>query len=357
MAKPFDYSQLGLIEDKFLPRYLFNFSLFGYQFKLAYAKRRWPNKGCQRVAIVVHHHENAWSRRTIKGFINAISNGFAPDEAPQFDIFSADASADNIKKQIMPDIMARRGEYSLIVTIGTWASKQVREAIQASDLSVPQIFLGVHDPVAAGLVASTDIPEKGIFGVTSAVIDYGRAVRVLKMIRPDIKTVLMPYDQNFVHEGFHDERKRLAHHLERIGVQIRTLTIDLHEDVAEQLRPHLQNIDVVWSMREAAMQINARKVAKLCKEMEVTFCASDLASVFQGAGIGWGDSGSVVGAYGGLIGFAVCTGAVNPDRLVNFEVNHAHAMRVNPNYLEHQGIDLDKKSQALINEIVPLGWE
>lgn len=357
MVKPFDYSKLGLIEGRFAPRYLFNFSLFGYQFKFSFAKRRWPNPQATRIAIVVMHHENAWARRVVKGFINSISNGFAPDEAPQFDVFSAQASTEQVSKNIMPSIYRKQKEYRLIVTVGTWVSRQVRAAIKKSDMTVPQVFLGVHDPVAADLVTTPNVPEKGIFGVTSAVIDYARAATVLKMIRPNIKTVLIPYDPAFKHPGFDDERKRLAHHLEGSGVQVRTLTVDLHGDITEQLRPHLGNIDVIWSLREAAMQINARKVAKLCKELEVTFCASDLASVFQGAGIGWGDSGSVVGSYGGMIAFAVCSGETDPAKLAHFEVNHANAMRVNPNYLEHQGVELDKRSRALITNIIPLGWE
>jgi len=86
----------------------------------------------------------------------------------------------------------------------------------------------------------------------------------------------------------------------------------------------------------------------------VLFCAGDLASVFQGADIGWGDSGSVHGLYAGQLSFALSIG-VPTMQMKNIEILNAATTRTNPNYSD--GCALSDSAIILTRDVVPLGWE
>lgn len=357
MAKRTSHDDLGTAEQQFAPRYLLNTSLFGLRIRLSLGRERWESKRKSRIAIVTIHHDSAWARRVAKGVVSGLANATAPDKIPTVDVYSADASDKNIYENVYKPLEELRNEYAAVVTIGSWVSTRVRDYLRDKKWKVPHIFLGVHDPVAAGLLTSREVPAKNRIGILGAVLDYGRYVKLLKNLRPKLKTVLLPYDPEFIYHGFAEEKQRLVYHLERNGIQLKTLEVNLHENVAEQIQPHLSSVDVVWSLHEDATQIHAKQIAKACDKAGVTFCASDLACVFQGAAIGFGDSGTLLGAYGGQLCFNLCSGSTKIKDLKTLELQHPMAMRVNPNCIDHQGIQLDQKSLAFIQDIVPLGWE
>lgn len=357
MTKYTSHDDLGSVEEQIAPRYLLNTTLFGHRIKLSLGRERWTSPRKHRIAIVTIHHESAWARRVSKGVISGLSNALAPDQLPTIDMFSADARDDMMQENVYQRLEEHRHEYAAVVTVGSWISVRVREYLRHQKWTIPHVFLGVHDPVGAGLIRSREYASRHRVGVFSAVLDYGRYVKLLKILRPTLKTVLLPFDPNFLYPGFAEEKQRLLYHLERSGIQLKTCEVDLHGNVAEQIKSHLNGVDVVWSLHEEATQIHAKHIARMCDKAGVTFCASDLACVFQGAAIGFGDSGTLLGAYGGQLCFALCSGQAKNHAIKSLELPHPAAMRVNPNFMHHQGIELDKKSAAFIQDIVPLGWE
>ena len=345
---------LGFIEAAYCPQQYLGLSLFGYRFRLLVSRSRRQKMTGTRIAMILLHHESAWERRAVKGVLASLLNAFSPEEPPMIDLFSAEYSKVRLEEEIMPAIAQRKSEYIAVITCGSWVSTQVQEIITQRSMGITQLFLGVPHPVRTGLIRSFEIPQEGIVGVNTAPLNYELCVESLKTLLPQVQTVLIPTDLAFAGAGSELDKKYLLRALEKNGLTGRMLAINSDEDLVSQIGGHLGGVDVLWSLCEPGLQINARKISKMCEEYSVVFCASDLASVFQGADIGWGDSGSLSGAYAGQICFALAMG-VPAIEIKNVEAVTQQTMRTNPAFFER--MEMEEKSRVLVENIVPLGWE
>lgn len=345
---------LGCVEGVFSPRSLISFSLFGRRFRFISARSRWTNATGSRVAVVIMHHDNAWERRAVKGIAVTLMNAFSPEEPPIIDVFSAERCQTRLQEEVLPAIGERAREYSAVITIGAWVSTRVKDYREEKKWRMPQVFVAVPNAADIGLVRNFEIPQAGIVGVNSASIDYKYALDVLKEILPAMRTVLVPHDASQEGDGFEAERARLAQLLAERGYDMRSVAIDFTGEVVEQLEAHLAGASVLWSVHEPVLQIHAKKIAKLCAQYSVIFCASELASVFQGADIGWGDSGSETGAFAGQVCFAVTMG-IPTTQIKNIDMAHPGSARTNPSFVERSS--LSTGIRLLVRDVIPLGWE
>ncbi|MDQ5890852.1 MAG: transporter substrate-binding protein [Candidatus Dependentiae bacterium] len=346
--------ELGLVEESFSPRSLLSLSVFGYRFRFILARsRRWKMTG-KRVAIVVLHHDNAWERRVVKGLVVSMMNAYSPEEPPLFEVYSAENSLTRLHEEVLPIIAQNKNDYAAIVTTGTWVSSHVKTYINEHKWSMPQLFIGVQDPVGVGLIKNFEIPEPGIIGVNSAPLDYEHCVMVLKEIVPGLKTVLIPHDAQVGLDKFDAEKAQLMLQLEAHDVEFKLLPVDMAGDVVAQIVPHMAGMGALWVVNEAVVHIYAKKLAKMCEQYSVIYCASELASVFQGADIGWGDSGSVTGAYAGQVCFALSIG-VPTTQIKNIETTHSCTARTNPSFYDKDAVS--HNARVLVREVIPLGWE
>lgn len=354
MSQLISKDELGLIEAAYCPKKVGGISLFGYRFSLLAAKSRRDKMVGKRVAMILLHHESAWERRAVKGVVASLMNAFSPEEPPIIDLFSAEYSQVRLIEDIMPTIMQNKEEYIAVITCGPWVSSQVKKYLNQRQSTLNQLFLGVSHPVRNGLVGSVEIPEAGIVGVHTVPLNYDLCVSSLKKLLPHVRTVMLPHDSEFGSAGFDLDKDRLMYAFAKHDIEARVVPIHLAEDLAMQIEPHMGGVDVLWSLHEPGLQINAKRVAKICEKYSVVFCASDLASVFQGADIGWGDSGSLSGAYAGQLCYALALG-VSTLEMRNVENQSDTAMRTNPSFFEK--ITVDEQVRALVEDIIPLGWE
>ena len=349
-----EFSLLGKLESE-TP--LVHRELLGFDIKISRSKSSWRLQKRRRVAVIVLHEGDTWGRRAAKGLLSSICNGLSPEPFPEFDVFSADANTNVLRDQVLPAIEKRQDEYAFIATIGSWVSKQVHVLAKEQKITTPRLFVGVHDPVESGLVPTLEYGHEGVVGVKEPVRDFGYQLSLLKVLRPELKTILLPFDPAFCYDGFDADRKRLHHHAKELGVAIKEVAILLHGDVATQLKRHLDGVDIVWIFGDPATRLNTKKLVSLCKKEAITLLSADLASLFQGAALGFGDSGSRVGACAGQLGFALLTGQRKPEELPVVTAQHPKVLRVNPAVYEEQGIELGKAQRSLLQEVIPLGWE
>jgi len=308
----------------------------------------------KRIAMIILHHDNAWERRAVKGAVIGLMNCYSPEEPPLVDVYSAEYSSQRLHEEIMPLLERNKKQYAAIITSGPWVSANVKAYREKHTMKVPQVFLGVQDPVGVGLIKNFEIPQEGIIGVSSSALDYDYCLTVLKEIYPRVQSVLIPYDSTMTPETLDAEKARLVDRLVRRQVEVRLVPVDVKGDVPGQIGPHLAGVTVLWVVEEPLIQMHAKKLSRLCGDYSVLFCAGDLASVFQGADIGWGDSGSVHGLYAGQLSFALSIG-VPTMQMKNIEILNAATTRTNPNYSD--GCALSDSAIILTRDVVPLGWE
>lgn len=346
--------EIGSLEGAFTPRSLLSFSIFGFSLNCFFSRSRKAKMTGKRIAIIILHHDNAWERRAVKGAVVSLINCYSPEEPPFIDVYSAENSVKRLYEEIMPALEQNKKQYAAIVTSGPWVSSKVKTYMSEHGIKVPQVFLGVQDPVGAGLIQNFEIPQAGIVGVNNAALDYDYCLTVLKELFPRVRSILVPYDATMTEETLDAEKKRLVERLRRRQVDVRLLPVDVSGDVPGQIGPHLADVTVLWLVEEPMIQMHAKKLSRLCGDYSVLFCAGDLASVFQGADVGWGDSGSVQGLYAGQLCFAISVG-VSTMRLKNIEVLNAATTRTNPNYSDTCA--LSDSSIILTRDVIPLGWE
>lgn len=345
---------LGLLEKDFLQKSWFSFSLFGYRFCLLAGKSRRARLVAPRVAILVTSNDNAWERRVIKGLVVSMMNAFSPEQAPEFDIFSAEGSQARLRDEVLPLIAERIKEYSCVVTVGPWVSKMTKAFIRESRLKLPQVFVGVQDPAALGLVRSAEIPEPGIIGVMVKRIDYARCLESLFEVTTGIKAVLVPHDESHGDDGAEFDRAQLITALKARNIEVKKVLLKPGVDVVEQLVPHMGEVQAVWSVHEHVVQSAAKRIARECEKYGLVYCADDVASVFQGADIGWGDSGSNSGAYAGNL-CALLSIGISLDEVKTLEISTPTAMRVNPGFFDRAFTLYG--TRILTQHIIPLGWD
>ncbi len=354
MSNLINRDEIGSLEGAFTPRSLLSLSIFGFRLSCLFASSRRAKMTGKRVAIIILHHDSAWERRAVKGIVVSMMNCYSPEEPPLFDVFSAENSSQRLNEEIMPIIEQNKKQYAAIITSGPWVSSGVKTYMTEHKMTLPQVFLGVQDPVGAGLIKNFEIPQAGIVGVNNAAVDYDYCVTVLKEIFPVIKTVLVPYDSTTTPDTMDLEKRRLVDRLKYRELEVRLLPVDVNGDVPRQIAPHLAGVNVLWTVEEPLIQMHAKKLSRLCGDYSVLFCSGELASVFQGADIGWGDSGSLQGLYAGQLCFAVSIG-IPTVRLKNIEVMNSATTRTNPNFSD--GCALSDSATILIRDVIPLGWE
>lgn len=310
-----------------------------------------------RVAIITMHSDSVWARRVVKGCISSVCNTLMPSEPPLFDVYSAEASVDKLRTDVLDFIYAHAKEYGVIVTIGEWTSKHVFDYRQQAQHSIPQIFLSVRDPIGLGLVESLTDTSGTVTGVVSTVDDFNWQVSKALMMKPSTKRVVVPFTPEYEQPGMREDLQALYLACTARGLEFVVVEINTTESLEDQLRTSLQGADMMWVMRDQYLQISTKLLVNVCNELEVTMFATELASVFQGAAMGAGDSGTVVGAYGGHLVLALLSGEYAADALSVYIIEHPPVLRVNPKTMGLQGWHPTEEQRILIQEVIPLGWE
>lgn len=337
--------------------YLLRCSLFGYNIRLFPTRRTRLHSVRNRVAIVLLHENDVWGRRAMKSLISTIANAYAPEVVPEFDVYSADANVGVLHTQVCQAIEAREREYAFVATMGTWTSVQLNEYALAHNWTVPQLFVGVHDPVGVKLVKTMAHGDERVVGVAEPVRNFFALIKLLKGINPKLRTVLIPHDPQLHHPGFLQEKARLIHELYQADLAVREVGVFMGEDIREKLQKHLQGVDLIWLLADPVTNINMKKLVAMCNKENIPLMGSDLAALFQGASLGFGDSGSRVGILAGQLGYSLLTGQQKPSTLPVVEATYPTVMRINPAAYEMQGLEVERSQRILLEEVVPLGWE
>lgn len=337
-------------------RVLLEKKILGYQINIAATKKALLANH-KRVAIVTMHSDSVWARRVAKGCISSMCNAVMPTEPPLYDVFSAECSVTRLHEDVLGFIQKQRKEYSLIITIGEWASKHVYEFQKDNDDRLPQIFLGVRDPVALGLIESLTTTSGSVTGVVSVEDDYDWQVRAVRALKPNVKTVLIPFTPAFDYPGLREDIARLVASLEAAGLTPRIQEISTERKLDEQIRESGEGADVLWLMRDQYLQVYTKQLVTVCNELLLTMFSTELAAVFQGAAFGCGDSGTVLGAYGGHLALAILSGEYSAESLSVYIIEQPLVIRVNPKAIGTQGFDLTEDQRILVQEVIPLGWE
>lgn len=309
------------------------------------------------IAIIVSHEKSAWAIAVVQRFIASLRDQMGYQNTPEIDILAAQGSAERVR-QLVRSIQQRyesSKQYELIVTIGSWCSKEVRDVLDQVESPIPQVFCAVLDPAGLGIVDSLTHVGRNISGVTLVSPDYSLQLEKLKALCPSMKKVVLPFTPCCRDKAISvliDRNKDLfAQACVQHDIILHVVEACSSRELRHNLSQSLQetNADMVCVLPEASMAANLEILTDVCTQQKVPLCAADLSSVYHGAAIGFGERGDTYGPYAASI---VCDLLVNGRSLETVPVitlTHEPHMRFNVEALAAQGVDLSPQVHHLLS--------
>ena len=307
-----------------------------------------------RIAVIVSHEKNTWAVSMTQRFVSALRDQMGYQHTPDIEIHSSQGSSAKVK-QIMAAIKDKqesRHNYELVVTVGNWCSKEVRDALDGWEHPLPQIFAGASDPVGMGIVDSLEYTGRNVSGVTAVLPVFEDQFDMLQAILPEMKTVLLAYD---AHANDKVLSTMISSYItafkvacKKRSIAIKELLVDSHGRTPGEVVDYLSGVDLVCTLPEVTMFANIDTLVAACNKARVPLCTAELSSVYHGAAIGFGEYG---GAYGPYVASIVYDMLVNRRSLRTIPVINLPSipqMRFNQEALDAQGVQLSRQMRHLM---------
>ncbi|ALD90824.1 ABC transporter substrate-binding protein [Cupriavidus gilardii CR3] len=225
-----------------------------------------------------------------------------------------------------------------IVAIATPAA----QAVVASTKTVPVVYSGVTDPVAAQLVKGWQASGTNVTGVSDK-LPLDKQVALIKRVVPKAKTVGMVYNPGEANSVV--VVKELKTLLAKEGLTLKEAAAPRTVDIGPAAKSLVGKVDVIYTNTDNNVVSAYEALVKVANESKVPLVAADTDSVKRGAiaalGINYGDLGVQTGKIVVRILKGEKPGAIPSETSDKLE------LFVNTTAAEKQGVSL---SQDLIKE-------
>ena len=223
------------------------------------------------------------------------------------------------------------------------------QAVAAATKTVPLVYSGVTDPVAAQLVKSWDASGTNVTGVSDK-LPLDKQVALIKRVVPNAKTVGMVYNPGEANSVV--VVKELEKLLPAAGLTLKTAAAPRTVDISSAANSLVGKVDVIYTNTDNNVVSAYESLVKVANDRKIPLVASDTDSVKRGAiaalGINYYDLGRQTGKVVGRILKGEKPGSIASQTSSNLElfVNTAAAAK--------QGVklsdDLVKEAKTVIKE-------
>ncbi|PCE34117.1 ABC transporter substrate-binding protein [Burkholderia ubonensis] len=226
----------------------------------------------------------------------------------------------------------------VIVAIATPAA----QAVVASTKSVPVVYSGVTDPVAAQLVKGWGPTGTNVTGVSDK-LPLDRQVALIKRVVPKAKTVGMVYNPGEANSVV--VVKALQEILAKQGMTLKGAAAPRTVDIGPAAKSLIGKVDVIYTNTDNNVVSAYEALVKVANEAKIPLVAGDTDSVKRGGiaalGINYGDLGRQTGKVVARILKGEKPGAIASETSSNLE------LFVNTGAAAKQGVTL---SQDLVKD-------
>lgn len=234
-------------------------------------------------------------------------------------------------------------EPNVIVAIATPAA----QAVVASTKTVPVVYSGVTDPVAAQLVKGWGPSGTNVTGVSDK-LPLDKQVALIKRVVPKAKTVGMVYNPGEANSVV--VVKELKSLLAKDGMTLREAAAPRTVDIGPAAKSLVGKVDVIYTNTDNNVVSAYEALVKVANESKVPLVAADTDSVKRGAiaalGINYSDLGHQTGKVVARILKGEKPGAIASQTSDNLE------LFVNTGAAQKQGVtlspDLIKEAKQVI---------
>ena len=231
----------------------------------------------------------------------------------------------------------------VIVAIATPAA----QSVVAATKSVPVVYSGVTDPVAAQLVKGWGPSGTNVTGVSDK-LPLDRQVALIKRVVPNAKTVGMVYNPGEANSVV--VVKELKEILAKQGMTLKEAAAPRTVDIGPAAKSLIGKVDVIYTNTDNNVVSAYEALVKVANEAKIPLVAGDTDSVKRGGiaalGINYGDLGRQTGPGGARILKGEKPGAIASETSSNLE------LFVNTGAAAKQGVtlspDLVKEAKTVI---------
>ncbi|WP_431289751.1 ABC transporter substrate-binding protein [Burkholderia cepacia] len=205
----------------------------------------------------------------------------------------------------------------VIVAIATPAA----QAVVASTKSVPVVYSGVTDPVAAQLVKGWGPSGTNVTGVSDK-LPLDRQVALIKRVVPNAKTVGMVYNPGEANSVV--VVKELKDILAKQGMTLKEAAAPRTVDIGPAAKSLIGKVDVIYTNTDNNVVSAYEVLVKVANEAKIPLVAGDTDSVKRGGiaalGINYGDLGRQTGKVVARILKGEKPGAIASETSSNLEL-------------------------------------
>ena len=231
----------------------------------------------------------------------------------------------------------------VIVAIATPAA----QSVVAATKSVPVVYSGVTDPVAAQLVKGWGPSGTNVTGVSDK-LPLDRQVALIKRVVPNAKTVGMVYNPGEANSVV--VVKALKEILAKQGMTLKEAAAPRTVDIGPAAKSLIGKVDVIYTNTDNNVVSAYEALVKVANEAKIPLVAGDTDSVKRGGiaalGINYGDLGRQTGKVVARILKGEKPGAIASETSSNLE------LFVNTGAAAKQGVtlspDLVKEAKTVI---------
>ena len=220
---------------------------------------------------------------------------------------------------------------SAIVAIATPSA----QAVVAATKTVPVVYAGVTDPIAAQLVKTWGPTGTNVTGVSDK-LPLDRQIALIKRVVPNAKTVGMVYNPGEANSVV--VVKELKELLAKNGMTLKEAAAPRTVDIAPAAKSLIGKVDVIYTNTDNNVVSAYEALVKVADDAKIPLVASDTDSVKRGAIAALGIDYSDLGHQTGKIVVRILKGE-KPGAIAS-ETSSRLQLFVNPAAAQKQGVTL-----------------
>ena len=289
----------------------------------------------QTKSLVILTLEDSETTDEMRAGIRDVLKAAGLQEGRQYKVQNANAqgSPEMAAKQALELI---RGKPDVILAL----SQPSAQAAAGHTTTMPIIFVGVTDPVEAGLVPGWGASGTNITGVSDA-LTLSRRVTLVRQIVPGARRVGVIY--NPTDASSVAQVREFQTLLGEAGLVMVEATVTRSVDVASAARSMVGRVDLIYTLQDATVLKSYAQLVATANQTRLPLLASDVAHVRLGAVAALDITGRDVGLAAGRLTLRILRG-VKPGTIPT-EVMQKPPLHLNAEGAQRQGVVL---SDALL---------
>jgi len=309
----------------------------------------------KRVIIIIPHDKSWWALHVVQQFVSTLRELMGHGGSPHIDIVPLQSSLEVLQSLLLS--LNGGPRYDVVVTVGSWVSREVRDFFDSVPHPVPQIFCGVVDPASIGVVDTLDIPGRLVSGIASLPFDFDLQLEMLRALLPRLKILVMVYGAD---SGNDTVSSLVAQKMDSYaavcaaqGVRIvyaPVVDMDIVEAVIDGLKIE-KGCGVVCSLNDLLVSAHMESLIALCVRQQIPLCTTELSSVYHGAALGFGEHGGVYGVYAASVVYEVLAQGRDVATLPVVTPPIHQSMRYNYDAMIAQGVEVSPAMKHLLNMV------